>query len=118
MDKSNRKIERKRLKNARAGQPLTQEQFADLVNAYEVENRQETQVSAYKDGLGRFLKSKGFLVFALLVFPPLALLSGCAYTYNSNTSASGESGSVNTSVSSSSSRSANISIGGKTQIKY
>ena len=92
MTASNRKAEQKRLKNERAGQPLTQEQFADLVNAYEVENRQETQVSAYKDGLGRFLKSKGFLVFALFVFPPLALLNGCAYTYNSNTSVSGDSG--------------------------
>lgn len=62
MDKSNRKAEQKRLKDARTGQPLTQKQFTDLVNAYEVENRQETQVSAHKDGLGRFLKSKGLLV--------------------------------------------------------
>ena len=118
MTASNRKAEQKQLKNERAGQPLTQKQFADLVNAYEVENRQETQVSAYKDGLGHFLMSKGFLVFALFIFPPLALLSGCAYTYNSNTSVSGDSGSVNAGVRTSSSRSANISIGGKTHIKY
>ena len=71
-----------------------------------------------KSRLSRFLKSKGFIVFALLVFPPLALLNGCAYTYNSNTSVNGDSGSVNAGVSTSSSRSANISIGGKTQIKY
>jgi len=118
MTKSNRKADQQRLKDARTGQPLTQKQFADLVNAYEVENRQETQVSTYKDGLGRLLKSKGFLVFVLLVFPPLALLSGCAYTYNSNTTIKGDSGSVDAGVSTSSSRSTNISIGGKTQIKY
>jgi hypothetical protein len=58
MTKSNRKAEQKRLKDARTGQPLTQKQFADLVNAYEVENRQETQVYAYRSGLGRFLKAK------------------------------------------------------------
>lgn len=52
-----------------------------------------------KSQRGRFLKSKGFLVFALLVFPPLALLSGCADNYNSNTSVSGDSGSVNEGVS-------------------
>lgn len=75
MTASNRKAEQKRLKNERAGQPLTQEQFADLVNAYEVENRQKTQVSAYKNGLGRFLKSKELLVFALLLFPPLAVFA-------------------------------------------
>ena len=75
MDKSNRKIERKRLKDALTGKPLTQKQFADLVNAYEVENRQETQVSAYKDGLGRFVKSKGLLVLALLLFPPLTVFA-------------------------------------------
>lgn len=75
MTKSNRKAERKRLKDDRTGKPLTQKQFADSVNAYEVENRQETQVSAYKNGLGRFLKSKGLLVFALLLFPPLAVSS-------------------------------------------
>lgn len=75
MTKSNRKVEQKRQKNARTGKPLTQKQFADLVNAYEVENRQETQVSAYKNGLGRFLKSKGLLVFALLLFPPLTVFA-------------------------------------------
>jgi hypothetical protein len=75
MTKSNRKREQKRLRDARTGQPLTQKQFADLVNAYEVENRQETQVSAYKDGLGRFLKSKELLVLALLLFPPLAVFA-------------------------------------------
>ena len=75
-------------------------------------------LSKPKSRLGRFLKSKGFLVFALLVFPHLALLNGCAYTYNSNTSVSGDGGSVNAGVSTSSSRSANISIGGKTHIKY
>jgi hypothetical protein len=75
MTASNRKAEQKRQKDARTGQPLTQEQFADLVNAYEVENRQETQVSAYRDGLGRFLKSKGLLVLALLLFPPLAVFA-------------------------------------------
>ena len=76
MTKSNRKAEQKRLKNERAGQPLTQKQFADLVNAYEVENRQETQVSAYKDGLGRFLTTKAVVVcFALLLFPPLTVFA-------------------------------------------
>ena len=75
MEKSNRKAEQKGLKDARTGQPLTQRQFSDLVNAYEVENRQETQVSAYKDGLGRFLKSKGLLVLALLLFSPLTVVA-------------------------------------------
>lgn len=75
MTKSYRKAEQKRLKDARTGQPLAQKQFADLINAYEVENRQETQVSAYKDGLGRFLKSKGLVVLALLLFPPLAVFA-------------------------------------------
>ena len=75
MTASNRKAEQKRLKDARTGQPLTQKQFTDLVNAYEVENRQETQVSAYKDGLGRFLKSKALLVLALLLFPPLTVFA-------------------------------------------
>ena len=75
MTKSNRKAEQKRLKDARTGQPLTQKQFADLINAYEVENRQETQVSAYKDGLGRFLTTKAVVVFALLLFPSLAVFA-------------------------------------------
>jgi hypothetical protein len=51
--------------------------------------------TAFRKGLGLFLESKGFFVFALLVFPPLALLSGCAYDYNSNTSVSGDFGSLN-----------------------
>tara|TARA_X000000950_G_scaffold235480_1_gene285937 strand:- start:398 stop:649 length:252 start_codon:yes stop_codon:yes gene_type:complete len=83
-----------------------------------LDNEEEMMLNKPKSRLDRFLKSKGFIVFALLVFPPLALLNGCAYTYNSNTSVSGDSGSVNAGVSTSSSRSANISIGGKTQIKY
>ena len=89
-----------------------------LWSANKLDSEEETMPNKPKNRLGRFLKSKRFLVFALLVFPPLALLNGCAYTYNSNTSVSGDGGSVNTGVSSSSSRSANISIGGKTQIKY
>jgi len=75
LTKSKRKKHHKLLRDARTGTPLTQKQFADLVNAYEVENRQETQVSAYKDGLGRFLKSKGLVVLALLLFPPLAVFA-------------------------------------------
>ena len=56
-------------------------------------------------GAQRFLKSKGFWVFALLVFPPLALLFGCAYNYNSNISVSGDSSPVNEGVSADWSRS-------------
>ena len=118
VSKTNRKAEHKRQKDAYTGRPLTQKQFADLVNAYEVENRQETQVSAYKGGLGEFFKKNGLVVLVLLFSPPLALLSGCAYNYNSNRTIKGDSGSVNAGVSTSSSRSTNISIGGKTQIKY
>ena len=113
MTKSNRKAEQKRLKDARTGQPLTENEWIDAVKEAEETDYRKT---AFRKGLGRFLRSKGFLVFALLVFPPLAMLNGCAY--NSNTSVSGDRGSVNAGVSTRSSRSANISIGGKTQIKY
>ena len=73
MTKTKRKAEHKRFKDARTGQSLTQKQFADLVNAYEIENRQETQVSAYSNGLGQFLKKHGLVVLVLLVFPLLAV---------------------------------------------
>ena len=115
MTKSNRKAQQKIIKDRYTGFPLTEKEWVDAVKEAEETDYRKT---AFRNGLGRFLKSKGFLVFALLVFPPLALLSGCAYTYNSNTSVSGDSGSVNAGVSTSSSRSTNISIGGKTQIKY
>jgi len=115
MTKSNRKAQQRIIKDRYAGNPLTEKEWIKEVKAAEETDYRKT---AFRKGLGRFLKSKGFLVFALLVFPPLALLNGCAYTYNSNTSVSGDSGSVNAGVSTRSSRSANISIGGKTQIKY
>ena len=115
MTKSKRKAQQKIIKDRYTGFPLTEKEWVDAVKDAEETDYRKT---AFRNGLGRFLKSKGFLVFALLVFPPLALLSGCAYTYNSNTSVTGDSGSVNAGVSTSSSRSTNISIGGKTQIKY
>ena len=115
MSKSKRKAQQRIIKDRYTGNPLTEKEWIEAVKEAEDTDYRKT---AFRNGLGRFLKSKGFLVFALLVFPPLALLSGCAYTYNSNTSVSGYNGSVNTGVSTSSSRSANISIGGKTHIKY
>ena len=115
MSKSKRKAQQRIIKDRYTGKPLTENEWIDAVKEAEETDYKKT---AFRNGLGRFLKSKGFLVFALLVFPPLALLNGCAYTYNSNTSVSGDSGSVNAGVSTSSSRSTNISIGGKTQIKY
>ena len=115
MSKSKRKAQQRIIKDRYTGTPLTENEWIDAVKEAEETDYKKT---AFRNGLGRFLKSKGFLVFALLVFPPLALLSGCAYTYNSNTSVSGDSSSVNAGVSTSSSRSTNISIGGKTQIKY
>ena len=75
MTKLGRKTRQEQLRDAQTGQPLTQKQFADLVNANEVENRQETQVSAYKNGLGEFLKKNGLVVLVLLVFPPLAVFA-------------------------------------------
>ena len=115
MTKSNRKAQQRNIKDRYTGNPLTEKEWIEAVKeAAETDYRK----TAFRNGLGRFLKSKGFLVFVLLVFPPLALLSGCAYTYISNTSVSGDSGSVNAGVSTSSSRATNISIGGKTQIKY
>ena len=113
MSKSKRKAAQRIIKDRYAGTPLTENEWIEAVKEAEETDYRKT---AFRKGLGRFLRSKGFLVFALLVFPPLALLSGCAY--NSNTSVSRDSGSVNAGVSTSSSRSANISIGGKTQIKY
>ena len=115
MSKSKRKAEQRIIRDRYTGHPLTEKEWMEVVKEAEETDYRKT---AFRNGLGRFLKSKGFLVFALLIFPPLALLSGCAYTYNSNTSVSGDSGSVNAGVSTSSTRSANISIGGKTQIKY
>jgi len=115
MSKSKRKAEQRIIKDRYTGNPLTENEWIEAVKEAEETDYRKT---AFRKGLGRFLRSKGLLVFALLVFPPLALLSGRAYNYNSNTSVSGDSGSVNAGVSTSSSRSANISIGGKTQIKY
>jgi len=115
MSKSKRKAAQRIIKDRYAGTPLTKNEWIEAVKEAEETDYRKT---AFRKGLGRFLRSKGFLVFALLVFPPLALLSGRAYNYNSNTSVSRDSGSVNAGVSTSSSRSANISIGGKTQIKY
>ena len=115
MTKSNRKAEQRIIKDRYTGTPLTENEWIDAVKEAEETDYRKT---AFRKGLGRFLRSRGFLVFALLVFPPLALLNGCAYNSNSNTSVSGDRGSVNAGVSTSSSRSANISIGGKTHIDY
>ncbi len=115
MTKSNRKAEQQIIKDRYTGKPLTENEWIEAVKEAEETDYRKT---AFRNGLDRFLKSKSFLVFALLIFPPLALLSGCAYNYNSNTTIKGDSGSVNAVVSSSSSRATNISIGGKTQIKY
>lgn len=98
MTKSKRKTQQRLIRDRYTGNPLTEKEWIEAVKEAEETDYRKT---AFRNGLGRFLKSKGFLVFALLIFPPLALLSGCAYNYKSNTSVSGESGSVNASVSSS-----------------
>jgi len=89
MSKSKRKAAQRIIKDRYTGTPLTENEWIDAVKQAEESDYRKT---AFRKGLGRFLRSKGFLVFALLVFPPLALLNGCAYTYNSNTSVSGDSG--------------------------
>lgn len=98
MTKSKRKTQQLLIRDRYTGNPLTEKEWIEAVKEAEETDYRKT---AFRNGLGRFLKSKGFLVFALLIFPPLALLSGCAYNYKSNTSVSGESGSVNAGVSSS-----------------
>ena len=116
MSKSKRKAQQRIIKDRYTGNPLTEKEWIEAVKEAEETDYRKT---AFRNGLGRFPQIKRVLGFCPTWYSHLwHLLSGCAYTYNSNTSVSGDGGSMNTSVSSSSSRSANISIGGKTQIKY
>lgn len=75
MSKSKRKAQQRIIKDRYTGKPLTENEWIEAVKEAEETDYRKT---AFRNGAGRFLKSKGFLVFALLVFPPLALMSGCA----------------------------------------